>query len=322
MKTLVAASLFVLLATGSAQAKTTIVVVSDLPYNSDQHRVFREEIAPAIQALSPPVVIHLGDIRGGGELSCADPVLEARRDEIRDLMPDRVVYTPGDNDWTDCDRSSLSLPMAELDRLNRLTDLFLGPDGLSHDDLTMVSAPEDGVFNRHWRIDGIDFLTLHVVGTNNGRQYVELNDIEEAIARVEERDVQNFRWLEQAVGRATADQSAALVIGFQADVTDPWGSGPCTTENPSDCDPFAPYRDAFREAARTFGGPILVVHGDSSPYCLDRDFGDNDVPNLWRLNSAGDYAVVDAVTLEFDAEADVPFKAATLLGNEAPDDGC
>jgi hypothetical protein len=31
-----------------------------------------------------------------------------------------VFYTPGDNDWTDCDRENLKVRQSELERLNAM----------------------------------------------------------------------------------------------------------------------------------------------------------------------------------------------------------
>lgn len=36
-----------------------------------------------------------------------------------------------------------------------------------------------------------------------------------------------------------------------------------------------------------------MVHGDTSPFTLNRDFVDVAAPNLWRLNAAGDAGTAD-----------------------------
>ena len=85
------------------------VVVGDLPYTAGQARILETEIRPAIQRGQFPFVIHLGDFKSGG-IDCTDDGLAAAREQIMSLIPDRVFYTPGDNDWTDCDRSKLRRP--------------------------------------------------------------------------------------------------------------------------------------------------------------------------------------------------------------------
>ncbi|MEC9267959.1 MAG: hypothetical protein VX464_18035 [Pseudomonadota bacterium] len=296
------------------------IVVGDLPYNSAQEVTFREAIAPAIVAADVPFVIHAGDIKGSKEV-CSDALLIKRRDAIYALKPGRVFYTPGDNEWTDCDRDSSGLAMREYDRLDRLRVLFFDPAPEPPEALPVVRQegyPENA---RWWDGESL-FLTLHIVGTNNGRRQILLDDVDDALARVDARDAANAQWLDAAVAEAMARNAQAMIVAAQADLTEPWGSGPCTASKRQECDAFADIRDRLVQAATTFGKPVLYIHGDTDPYCLDRTFGGEAAPNLWRLNGAGDYAVIDAVRVTVSPGEETPFKAATLLDGVAPTDGC
>lgn len=319
MKTWILASVFCFALAWPAQADD-FIVVGDLPYNSSQVVIFNERVAPAIAAANVPFVVHAGDLKGSKEI-CSDGLLTDRRDAIYGLKPGRVFYTPGDNDWTDCDRDSSGLAMREYDRLTRLRQLFFEPAPIAPAELSVIrqnNYPE----NARWQHDNVVFLTLHVVGTNNGRKQILLDDIGEALARVEARDAANGRWLNEAVAHAQNVDATALIVVAQADLTEPWGRGRCTQSNRQDCDAFAELREQLRQAAENFGRPMLYIHGDTDPYCLDRDFGGERAPNLWRLNGAGDYAVIDAVRITVAPGAITPFRAETLLDGTEPTAGC
>ena len=85
------------------------------------------------------------------------------------LNPHKTVYTPGDNDWTDCDRFNLSALYDELERLNYLRQLFFHQD--AHQltrDIPGLIRQEGFIENALWKIDPVVFATLHIPGTNNG----------------------------------------------------------------------------------------------------------------------------------------------------------
>jgi hypothetical protein len=302
------------LAGSPAAAAGEAILIGDLPYSPEQEEVLVQTIAPAVAASDIPLVIHLGDFKGGSE-ACGDALMQARRDQIHALKPGRVVFTPGDNDWTDCDRDGTGLPMREYDRLDRLRVLFFSPAPEVPEGWGLERQPGYPE-NARWMLDGVVYATVHVVGTNDGRAQIYLDDPDAALARVAAREAANIAWLGAAAEAARETGADALVIAGQADVTEPWGSGPCTRD-PVDCDAFADLRRAMADAAQAFGGPTLYVHGDSDPYCLDTGFGGEAAPNLQRLNSAGDYAVIDAVRLTIDPDSITPFRAETLVGGVA-----
>ena len=179
---------------------------------------------------------------------------------------------------------------------------------------------------------GVLFATVHLVSTNNGRREILLDDIEAALALVEARDQANRVWLEAAFAFAEAEETKAkaVVIITQADVTSPDGSGACTAFNRINCDAFAAFRGHLIRLAGGFRNrgeprrPVLFVHGDTNPYCLDTTLGGEQAPNLWRLNAWGDFqSPADATEITVQpANAAAPFAARTLLGQRAPAIGC
>ena len=284
----------------------TFAVLGDMPYNAAQEATINSMLAPALRRAGLPFVIHLGDFKAGDE-SCTDELIAMRRDQIYGLLPGRVFYTPGDNEWTDCDREGLKNPKPELERLDYLRNVFYpAPPSLAGtwDYTTQDEYPE----NASWMRDGLVFATIHLVSTNNGRAEINPLDaagnplsgeaaedyVKTALDRVDARDAANARWLEATFARATGIGARAVIVATQADVTKGKPSAPCSAHTRTDCDAFADARVKLTELAAVFDKPVLLIHGDTNPYCLDKTFGGDQAPKLWRLNALGDFTEADA----------------------------
>lgn len=295
-----------------AEKSAPFVVIGDMPYSDAEYALLEHPdgaIAKAIKALAPSVLIHLGDFKKG-RLSCADALYQDHYRQIAALNPHKTVYTPGDNDWTDCDRFNTSTRHDELERLNYLRQLFFHQDPLQLSrDVPALTRQSGLIENAQWKMDQVVFATLHIPGTNNGRNEILRSNLQEALNAADERDRLNAAWLQQLF--QAAESAQAVVIAFQADIFEFDHTKPvCTAENRIHCDGYRMLRTLIRDKALHFKKPVLIIHGDSLPYCLHQP--DPSIPNLWRLNAPGDYKYSDASQVLFNAEkADMPF---TVLG--------
>ncbi len=252
-----------------------------------------------------------------------------RRNDIHALLPGRVFFTPGDNDWTDCDRNFLRPPVSELEKLDLVRRLFFGQPMELPEEWEYARQPNFPE-NARWLYNGVLFVTVHVVSTNNGRQEILMDDVEEALALVEARDQANRVWLQAAFNKALKSKADAVVVAIQADVTSPNGVGACTAFNRMNCDAFQSFRENLILHAGKFADrnqprrPVLLLHGDTNPYCFDKSFGGEAAPNLWRLNAWGDFqAPADATEIAVQTHnKNEPFLAKTLLGQKAPLNTC
>ena len=296
------------------------VVMGDMPYSDYEREQLQGDIKAAITSENLPFLIHYGDFKAGN-VSCTDEVFQQIKADLNALHP-TVIYTPGDNDWTDCDRRNLKKPISELERLDFLRALFFADDN-NQDIFRQDQYPE----NSRWWQDGILFSTLHIVGTDNGRKQIFLDDPQEAIALVNQRDQANQQWLKEAFAEANEKQAEAMVLVMQADVSEISGKPACTEILETDCDPYETFRAQLRQASSKFRDPaselkpILVVHGDTFPFCLDSGFGGEQAPNLYRLNAWGDFqqpADVTAITFMPD-QAQTPFQVQTLVNQVQPE---
>lgn len=307
----------------SSSAKTRFVVIGDMPYTDAEYALLEQPdgaLAKAIRAVDPPVLIHLGDFKKG-RLNCSDELLQDHYRQIAFLNPHKTVYTPGDNDWTDCDRFTLSGRYDELERLSFLRQLFfhLDPWQLTKH-ISGLTRQEGFVENVRWRINQVVFVTLHIPGTNNGRREILRSNLDDALNEADFRDQSNKQWLNQLF--LAADTAQAVVIAFHADIFDfDYEKPACTPGNRTDCDGYRMLRDEIKHHAAQFKKPVLVVHGDTPAYCFHQPYAV--IPNLWRLNAPGDYKYIDASQIIFDPDNEnMPFVVTGLLDRKSAPEVC
>lgn len=251
-------------------------VMGDTPYSLAQEPRFVAMIAHMDRE---PLAfsIHVGDIKAGGHSPCTDALYERRLAQF-DAAKHPVVYTPGDNEWTDC-REPSSGAMDPLERLARLREVFfrgrthLGAGTL---DTEGEGAPGPGCGeypeNRLWEFDGVRFATINVPGPDNNEGHDAASDAE---ARC--RNAANHAWIERALRLALDERASALVIATQGD---PWRR---------QVGAYAALKAEIASVARRFQRPVLFVHGDTHVYRYDTPFVDaaGPVPNALRLETYG-----------------------------------
>ena len=127
--------------TSPTSTQFSFAVIGDIPYSDDDKAVLEQAILPAIKQGDYPFVIHVGDYKGGGApCSAADD--DAQLALIETLAPIPVFYTPGDNEWTDCDRfkdPATGKPQSELQRLAHLRSLFFSETPAAPDAMKVKS---------------------------------------------------------------------------------------------------------------------------------------------------------------------------------------
>jgi hypothetical protein len=296
-----------LLAAFAAQAQPfSFVALGDLPYG-DETRAYPpyRALISSINKIKPPFSIHVGDIKSGSTL-CSDPEFEAQMGHFN-RFDAAVVYTPGDNEWTDCHRANNGAYDPQ-ERLQALRQRFftsgqsLGKAPLQlQNQSTLAPAHALYVENQRWLHQQVLFVTLHIVGSNNN---FEVRD-PSAVAEYFERDKANVAWIRDAFALAKQSSAKALVFAMQADVF----------ESKSNWEDF-PGHSGFRTSigntllplAAESTMPVLLIHGDSHVFRFDQPFSLNKKPlkNLTRLivPGAGD---VRAVHVTVDAAQPMPF---------------
>ncbi|MDA9091638.1 GDSL-type esterase/lipase family protein [Porticoccaceae bacterium] len=293
-------------------------VISDMPYNKTEEMLINAVINPAIDKSNFPFVVHLGDYKSQGT-NCTPENDALFKQWVSERTPP-VFYTPGDNEWADCDYPPLEKPVSELERLKVIRKEYFS-NQIDSNQLSIrqqKGQPE----NQSWTIkhngSTVVFGSLHVIGSKNGRYGIHQDNPTDVISQVEQRDKYNSLWLNKIFRRAKEENASAVVIAQHGDPSQKAEENRhCTADhNDLNCNPYLNLNDKLAESTQQFGGPVLLIHGDTGPVCLETAF--NKTPNLWRFNSAGDFALLDAVVVEVTPSAGKPFSFTSLVRGLVP----
>jgi len=247
--------------------RITFAVIGDLGYAPQEESGVDNVFADLNRDASLAFVAHVGDL-SAPRYSCTDELRVRRLGQFQ-ASAHPVVFTPGDNDWTDCHEPAVKGgdPLERLDDLRRVffpNDETLGRRTFA---LTRQSRGADPEFTRYrenarWDVAGVTFLTLHVVASNNG-----LGRTPEGDAEYAERNQANLAWLRQGFAHAQAHGSRAVMVIQQANLFPAFSPFP---GNPQKTSGFTEIREQLRTESKVFGKPVALIHGDSHYFRIDK----------------------------------------------------
>jgi len=304
LKRLLAMLILASAGTGVCTAQSfSFVALGDMPYgNQNQTYLSYRSLIETINHSKPRFSIHVGDFKSGSSL-CSDREFAEQLKHFA-MFDAGVVYTPGDNDWTDCWRSNNG-GYDPLERLRKIRQDFFKPEiSLGKTPQRLVSQPlihskfDEYVENQRWVVEEVLFVTVHIVGSNNN---FESRDAE-AIKEFFERDAANIAWIRSAFDLAQQNKYKAIVFAFQANV---FVSRSMWEDFPS----WSGFRNSIGQTllplAKDWAKPVLLINGDGHQYHFDQAYKLKDVaiPNVTRLEvpGASDVRAVK-VTIDLDKE--------------------
>ncbi|WP_284616610.1 hypothetical protein [Aquabacterium humicola] len=311
-----AAGLLLAAATGAAAAPFFFVALGDMPYGAEAMTgpAYRRLIEQ-INAEQPPFAVHVGDFKEG-YTPCTDEVYQRQFDHFQ-RFDGALVFTPGDNDWSDCGRTGAD----PIERLFALRDRFfaqawsLGRRPIAVErQADVMPAFERMRENLRWWHEGVLFATFHTVGPDNNAAHA----MPALRSDAGERDAANAAWLRATFALAQQRGAQAIVLATQADVL-----------HGADARRPARVRRGFEATitrtllplAEDAGRPVLLVHGDSHRYLTDQPFVNRrgaPIANLWRLQVFGE-SRMHAVKVQVNAQADPPFAFTPIWNPMSPD---
>jgi hypothetical protein len=245
----------------------TFALVGDLGYSPEEEPWVDNVFADLNRDTSLAFVVHVGDL-SAPRFGCLNELRARRLAQFR-ASAHPLVYTPGDNDWTDCHEPAVK-GGDPLERLANLrTVFFVGDQTLGQRTLplTRQSQSEDSGMakyreNARWDLGGVTFVTLHVVGSNNGLGRTPEGDAEHV-----ERNKANIAWLKQGFAHAKVNNSRAIMILQQANIFPELPPFPDKLKDPSG---YTDLREQLQKEAVAFGKPVVLVHGDSHFFRIDK----------------------------------------------------
>jgi len=282
----------------------------DLPYSDLQAQVGVPNLIADMNSRKLAFTVHDGDLKAGngtpGSVTptiCSDALYVQALGFFNSLEAPAML-TPGDNDWTDCDRPSNG-GFNSLERLDHERQVFfstpfsLGQKRMRQEVQTAplclgVNGPTPCVENRRWTHRGVTYVTLNIQGSCNN-----LCDTAPNPAEFAARNQANIAWMRDAFLDAQGRGSAAIMIIAQADpgwdLSDPTRAplrDPKTlAETDGQPDGFQEFLIALRDEVIAFRKPVAYVHGDSHYFRVDKPFQDSRgrrLENFTRVETFGD----------------------------------
>ena len=306
----------------------TVGLWGDLPYSDVQAQTGVPNLIADMNNSDISFSIHDGDLKAGSgtpgsvtPTTCADALYTQALGYFNSLR-EPAFFTTGDNDWTDCDRPSNG-SFNELERLPHERQVFFSTNRSlgQHTMQTEVQTaqlcvgttntvagsttgpyfPTGCVENRRWTFHKVTFVTLNVQGTCNnicssgggapdpGGDPTEYNA----------RNAADIQWLHESFAEAEARGSAGIMIVWQADPgfdqTDgtrgPLRDPKTLVETDGQPDGYHDILSALRDETIAFKRPVVLVHGDSHYFRVDKPFLNSlgqRLENFTRVETFGD----------------------------------
>jgi hypothetical protein len=246
----------------------TFAVIGDIPYGAAQIAAFPKVVQQINADPKVQLVDHVGDIKNGSSV-CSDAYFAQVKTQF-DKFTDPLVYTVGDNEWTDCHRTNNGA-YNPLERLAKIRSVFFPRPGytlgVNPAKVTTQAAqgiPEDVRYTRA----NVAFAALHIVGSNNSLApwTGKTAPTPEQTAEVLGRTAAVIQSIRETFAQARDEHNKSVVLLTQADMFDP------TVTNPTYADYYAfqPIVHAIAEESASFHGPVYLFNGDSHVYNSDQ----------------------------------------------------
>jgi hypothetical protein len=333
-----------------ANRASTLAVYGDAPYGTTPTDTVEFDATPAfIDSINadPDVslVMHVGDIHSGKQYCTA-----AYDQVVYDLwthLQDPLVYTPGDNEWTDCNKKAegggaynattgqidyvLDASGAPVDyasgdpvaNLDLVRSTFFSKPGITLG-APRVVVSQRFLFDRTHRSDAkyvenvmfdqsrVLVVTINLPGGSNNDQDVWYGAPSESAAQTQERTERTgagLRWLDLAFGAAKLLRSKGVLIMLQADMWDP-------EKGAAHQSGYEAFVSSIAQHTAAFGGPVLLLNGDSHVYLSDNPLAASDplnymhpgydVANFHRIVVHGSTLPLEWLKLRIDPKANAP----------------
>lgn len=263
-------------------------------------------------------ILHVGDIHSGSmpctsaailpPIQTSDPGWNQGVFRNFQSFTAPLVYTPGDNEWTDCQKTKEKSSGAPLNELASVRSLFFSRPGktLGYNSIDVTSQafafdpayPTDAQYveNVMWKTNHIFFMDVNMPGSNNDTLpwAAPFQNPAAQAQEVAQRTAADTRWLQYTFSQAKRYKAKAVVISLQADMWDPAAVVP----GGDGLTAYTSFVQALATESLAFGNPVLLINGDSHVYGSDQPLADPNsatgkiyntpaVPNLTRITVQG-----------------------------------
>lgn len=244
------------------------LATGDLPYSDVQEPKFRDLLQQS-ETEDFAFLMHVGDFKAQ-----AQPCSDENFIKIRDLFqayPKPVVYTPGDNEWTDCH----GVGADPLERLEKVRELFYEDKNTLRLEKLGVqfqsATPQYSRYVENYRFtkSGVLFVVVHVAGSNNNRRNNDAAAMNEYKLRVEA----NQAFLKQSFAEAVKMDAKAVAVVIHANPDFETGKK----------NGFVDFRATMNDFLSSYDKPVVCIHGDTHYYRIDKPFKGKDKKTFMKF---------------------------------------
>ena len=276
--------------------------------NNELKGLRTQQIIDSMNAHGLAFTLYTGDTKAGHS-ECTDQAIGTDIQNVFNALNTPSIYSLGDNEWTDCHRTSNG-SYDPLERLSYLRKTFFATNqsqGKSPLNLTRQSK-NGGAYSENSRFvrDDVMFVSLSIPGSNNNLVLTKKQcskeskrtaaDCKAATEEYEGRNAANLDWLTAAFEEAKANDYQGLVALIQADIFFPFELSdggfeddfiPSLTADNG----YAAFYQMLEHQTKSFEGEVLLVHGDSHYFKIDKPMYAEDgrlQHNFTRIQVFGD----------------------------------
>jgi hypothetical protein len=262
-------------------------LIGDYPYTARDQRGMPALVRDIQQQSELAFVVHLGDLHNPRMTECSEPLFRARYDSLMSLQQP-LIYTPGDNDWADCKDQH----QAYLQTIRNI--FFANPQRAGGANGFAVRSQSSGeqfpelVENVMWEHRGVIYASMHMI-------LPALLPFGDEVAEYRQRLVRaGEAWMDEAFTMATERDARAVFLITQASLWPISGNPQIINLLYPQLFKLTPSFDEFKlkllENARAFGKPVVMAHGDTHYFRIDKpllDSGGDPLQTFTRVEGFG-----------------------------------
>lgn len=231
--------------------------------------------------------LYAGDSKNGHS-ECTNQVIGQDLMDRFNSLNTPTIYSLGDNEWTDCHRTNNG-SYNPLERLTYLRHVFFTSDksqGPHPIHLKRQGKPQQAYSeNSRFVRDGVEFVALNVPGSNNNlvataeecthKSNRTQADCDAATAEYRARNAADLAWMKAAFDEARQKHLAGIAITIQADIYAPYeladgGYKDNFLQQLNADNGYTDFFNALVEETHNFDGQVLLIHGDSHYFRIDK----------------------------------------------------
>ncbi len=265
-------------------------LIGDYPYFERDYAGMPHLLDDLREAPNLDWILHVGDLHNPRNTECSRELYEERRDLFLGLGKP-FVLTPGDNDWVDCESDQQGYLAMVREIFYPEPGRVRGGEGFPVRTQSAESAYPELVENVMWQRGGVVFATMHLIGAS--RDWRPFQTEREARLRlIEAGEV----WLDSVFRVAMETNAPGVLIAMQVD---PWPTS-------GNVQMFQVVNPDALDHARAFKRPIVIAHGDTHVFRVDKPLHDEHLELLQNVTRVESFGSPDGHWVRVRVEPDRP----------------